>query len=278
MRDHHVQEQVYLSRFIEWNQKLNKRFTSTKGRKYQIVSMQAKTLSQSLNFLSRYQLLALMNDLIQKDPENTPVEDRNIMYFVNHYITHYVTSPEQPHRFRRHIYDHEIDSDVDMEGHTKKPRHPRHVPRAEIVGIFGAQAEWILAEQSLRQSSKRIVDINKWYSFCLEVKAARISAMKDRKRKVPKSRPIQRWGLPDGVDSDADDETPDMDLSVFGEPPGGWAKKLKNARKGTLANKEKFKVSYSLRLGPCSLIIFTKEEESTGMKMCPLIHYKPMLT
>ena len=181
---------------------------------YEVISLDVQTYEKSRKFLSRYQLLAVLEQIVRSDPHKTRVEERDIDYFVDGYLARF----REQDRHHRHIFDPENDSDVDDEGNTYQPRYLRHVPRAEVFGIFAAQAEWILADQLLKRGEKLLVNLSKWHSFCQTVKVARQDARNDG---------VRRWGLAHGVDSDADDDDSDVDLAQFGNTPEFWVKKLK---------------------------------------------------
>lgn len=154
--------------------------------------MDVEILEKSRNFLSRYQLLHLMEVIVAEDTDATPLAARTIDYFISAFLDKYAFTDE--HRFHRFIYNPD-DSDVDENGNTTKPRRPPHIPRAEVRGIFAAQAKWILADQLAKRESKRVVNVEKWKIFCLQVRRARRDA---RNKGV-------RWGIEYGKESDADD-------------------------------------------------------------------------
>ncbi|KAG6842219.1 hypothetical protein C0991_000189 [Blastosporella zonata] len=153
------------------------------------------TLNSSRNFLTRYRLWALLDDLIiQSGTPPTRIEERTIDWLVKQYL----------HRLQR----------------KSNGRFARHVSRAEIIGMFAAHADWILA-QHLASPAKNVQKVNlpKWIRFCTEVAAARLSA-----RRACNS---QGWGLPEGR---ATNETI-LDLSRFGKAPVEWKKLIDNALK-----------------------------------------------
>jgi hypothetical protein len=187
------------------------------GRAYDIKSLDVGTFENSQNFLARYRLWALIDTIIVKDPHKTPVENRTIDWLVDNYLRHF-RKRDIHHRI---ISDPARDSDVDDEGNTVRKRHVRHVPRSEIIGLFAAHAEWILAQHLASTSSAvRKLDIPSWISFCKEVKFARKAAENEG----------TRWGLAYGVKSAEDvGEDSDIDLLPFGETREFWNKKIKAA-------------------------------------------------
>jgi hypothetical protein len=162
--------------------------------------MDVGTYKLSQNFLARYQLLALMEDIVKSDPQQTPIADRTIDYFVTQYIEKHAFT--EHHLNHRDIYDSE-DSDSEH-GNTRIPRHPRHLPRSEIIDLFAAQSEWILADQLAKRNEKKVVDIGNWLKFCTRVRKERKSARHHN----------LRWGVPYGELND-EDFTDEIDFSRY---------------------------------------------------------------
>lgn len=186
------------------------------GRMYDIKSLDVETFEKSQNFLARYRLWALIDAIIVKDPHKTPIENRTIDWIIDNYLR-YFRKRDFHHRL---ISDPARDGDVDDEGNTGRKRYLRHVPRTEIIGLFAAHAEWILAQHLASTSSAvRKLDIPSWISFCKRVKSARRAAGNEG----------IRWGLAHGVKSAEDiwDDDSDIDLSPFGETREFWNKKIK---------------------------------------------------
>jgi hypothetical protein len=149
--------------------------------------MEAGITALSCNFMARYHLLALMKDIIDTDPDHTPLAERTIDYFITAYITRYAHTQHYLHL--RYI-DDPHDNDVDDEG------NPRHLSRTDIMGIFAAQSEWIFADQFAKRVEKRVVSPDTWQTFCARVRRDRRDA---RRRGVV-------WGLPFGEPNDDDYE------------------------------------------------------------------------
>lgn len=103
----------------------------------------------------------------------------------------------------------------------KKPRHSRHVHKAEIREIFARQAEWILADQIASSSpNARYLDISQWVRFVKHVKIARRNARAQG----------LKWGIPWNRDTSANDDTEDViDLTQFGGTREDWDRRLRNA-------------------------------------------------
>jgi hypothetical protein len=194
------------------------------GRMYDIKSLDVATFKRSQNFLARYRLWALIEHIILTDPRKTPVEDRTIDWLVDKYLA----------RYKKGDFRHDVE---------RNQRHPRHIPRAEIIGLFAAHAEWILAQHLATTSNAvRKLNIPSWIQFCRRVKSARKAAMSEN----------VRWGLAYGVDSDEDDEGErdrdqddrgDIDLSPFGQTREFWNKKIKAATARKVIRKHVRKLS-----------------------------------
>lgn len=181
-----------------------------RDRMYDIKSLDVATFARSQNFLARYRLWALIDNIIAKDP-NTPIEKRTIDWLVDNCLERF----RKRDLHQRLIFDTAVDTHVEEKGTTKKRRH---LPRAEIVGLFAAHAEWILAQHLASTShAVRKLDMPSWISFCRKVKSA---------RRVAKSNHA-RWGLAYGVEVESDEDDSDIDLSPFGSSREFWTKKLK---------------------------------------------------
>lgn len=165
--------------------------------------MDVAIFEKSVDYLERYRLLALMQAIVDTDPDHTKLEDRDIDYFVAGYISRFAFTDKPA--YSRYLYD-SLDSDVDSDGNTTTRRHPRHLPRAEVKGLFAAHAEWILADQLAKRDDKRVVGFAHWHTFCRDVKHARREAAVNG----------MRWGRPTGAGADMDDSDGSVDLSNFG--------------------------------------------------------------
>ena len=185
------------------------------SRTYNIQSLDVATFEKSQNYLTRYRLWALIDEIINTDLQHTPVKHRTIDWLVDSYLSRF----RRRDTFRRLIPDPQRDEDVGEDGTTATPRFLRHVPRAEMYGLFAAHAEWILAQQLASTSNAvRKLHIPSWVTFCRKVKVAKRAA---RGKNF-------RWGLPCGVDSDEDDDA-DLDLSHFGQTREFWDRRIKLA-------------------------------------------------
>jgi hypothetical protein len=148
--------------------------------------MDPLTFKDSRNYLHRYTVLALLKELaFPPDPNNpksvalpppkVPLEQRTPRWFVKQYCTRYnLSTIHQQSRFQ--FLSSKDDKDVelsDSEGETltttlkrtKTPRFPRPISKAEVRAQFASCAEWILAEQCLKRSDRREVNISAWDTF-----------------------------------------------------------------------------------------------------------------
>ena len=181
----------------------------------------------SLNFLDRYRLRALIVELIELDHGETALADRNIDWLLDRYFEHII-----PRDLKNRITtDPSLEREILLE-----PRHPRHIPLAEIRGYFASQAEWLLANQlaSLSTSANvKLVDIPQWISFCLQVRTEVADA---------KNYGI-RWGVPHktGIDSKSSSRNLSLSQSLakYGQNESFWAKKLENVITQRKAGKTK---------------------------------------
>ena len=171
-------------------------------------------LGRSRNFLQRYLLWALIDDIIKTDPYGTPIKNRTIDWLVNNYMKR----SRQEERYRQVIFDPLYNVEVDTEGTTTKRRHLRHIPRSDIFGIFGAHADWLLAQHlASHAASVQKLDVRKLYRFCLDA----------RKGRKATNRYNIRWGLPYGINHDDGK----LDLCRFGHSPEYWVKRITAALK-----------------------------------------------
>jgi hypothetical protein len=182
----------------------------------------------------------LIVELIELDQGKTPLEDRNIDWLINGYFQHIIPRDLK----NRIITDPSLEPEILLE-----PRHPRHIPVAEIKGYFASQAEWLLANQlaSLSTSANvKLLDIPQWLSFCLQV----------REEVVDANNHGIRWGIPHKTGKDLKNHKKWMpkqlslsqNLATYGQTESFWAKKLENVVAQRKAGKTKqSKVSFSCR-------------------------------
>ena len=133
-------------------------------------------------------------------------------------MDNYLKRSRQGECYKQVIFDRLYNVDVDSEGTTTKRRHLRHIPRSDIFDIFGAHADWLLAQHLASQSSSvQKLDVRKLHRFCLDI----------RKGRKASARYNIRWGLPHGTNHDDGK----LDLCRFGHSPEYWDKRLKAALK-----------------------------------------------
>jgi len=178
----------------------------------------------SRNFLDRYRLRALIVELIELDHGKTPLESRNIDWLIDRYFEHILPRSLK----NRIITDPSLEREISLE-----PRHPRHVSHAEIRGYFASQAEWLLANQlstSSNSANVRLVDIEQWISFCLQVR----TEVADAKRNGV------RWGVSHKTGDTLDlSNSLSKNLAKYGQTESFWAKKLEIATARRNAGKTK---------------------------------------
>jgi hypothetical protein len=149
------------------------------------------------------------------------IYERTPNFFVNEYLKRYAFTDEHRH-FR--LFSRDDDDDVDDEGFATTPRHPRHVSRYEVLGVFASVAEWILADSLLMKTNlfKQEVDAVAWYEFIRKVVRPGRCASKGE------------WGMPYGMEFDPDDHTGEVDLYAgkfdFNIKPEEMKAKLKARR------------------------------------------------
>lgn len=176
---------------------------------YWVKSLHPLTYASSLNFLDRYRLRRLIEELVSTDRDNTPLEERNINWIVKRYF-----ETIRP-RDRERRYIEELNTEEDF---SSEPRHLRHVSRAEILGLFAAHSEWLLAHQIASMGgSQRMVDPQQWITFCKEARKDTITA---------KEHGID-WGLPAGQQPDWSRQSSlPQRMAKFGQTEQIWKDRL----------------------------------------------------
>ena len=171
--------------------------------------MHASTYSLSRNFFDRYQLRALIEQLIDTDKDTTPLEKRTIDWLIERYLAE--IHPRDAHN--RIIAEPNPETDVSSE-----PRHLNHLPRARVRHYFAAQAEWLLAHMIATSSKQvKLLNIEQWIRFCRQSHNDSIEA---RKNGV-------RWGVPHGAGNQPDGPY-DLcqNLAKFGHDYAFWKRKI----------------------------------------------------
>ncbi len=178
-------------------------------RRLWVQSLHASTFSLSRNFFDRYRLRALIEQLIDTDRDNTPLENRTIDWLIERYLAE--IHPRDAHN--RIIADPNPESDISSE-----PRHLNHLPRARIRHYFAAQAEWLLAHMIATSSKQvKLLNIEQWIRFCRQSHNDSIEA---RKNGV-------RWGVPHGAGNQSNGSY-DLchNMAKFGHDYAFWKRKL----------------------------------------------------
>lgn len=171
--------------------------------------MDVLAFHESYNFLQRYQLRMLIEDMTTG---SSPSVARPCT--VSGLVDEYCIAKHQDW-LRRLILPY---WDCNAEAvYLSDIIHFRHLSRAEITEFFASQAEWLLAEQLLAPPAKTYIDIEEWSTFCERAKAAR--------RKTG-----GRWGMPHANSSSPNSKVSQSDLATrlahFGETPEFWKRIL----------------------------------------------------
>lgn len=177
-------------------------------RRFWVQSLHASAYSLSRNFFDRYRLRALIEQLIDLDTDNTPVEKRTIDWLIERYLAE--IHPRDAHN--RIIVDPEPETDISSE-----PRRLNHLPRARIRHYFAAQAEWLLAHMIVSSSKHvRLLNIEQWIRFCFQSHNDSIEAKKNG----------IRWGVAHGTEIQSDGPY-DLcrNLAKFGHDYAFWKRK-----------------------------------------------------
>lgn len=178
-------------------------------------SLHVACYAASRNFLDRYRLRAAIEEIIQSDTENTPLEARTIDWLIERYYQ--VILPRDK--------EHRIISDPtpNAEQPTASVRQPRHVSPAEIRGYFAAHADWLLAHQLARFGTVKILNIRKWIVFCKQAHDDAIDA----------ARHGVRWGVAHGKEVNMGEYNLVKNLAQYGQDEEFWRNQLR------LVNKKK---------------------------------------
>ncbi|KAF7969039.1 hypothetical protein HWV62_28431 [Athelia sp. TMB] len=182
--------------------------TEDQYRRFEIASMTPDMYQLSQNFFTRYRLTTAMNFIVKYGSKKVELAGRTVDFFVDSYMTECATgykSPEYPNGINvgRRLIFHPDDS---QKGESStRPRRPRVLHRAEVLGMFAGNAEWILKHQiDLKQ--KKIIDLPSWATFCKGLVSIRQRA---RQKGV-------RWGLAFNDDGEADGSENEVDFARAG--------------------------------------------------------------
>ncbi|KAF9534712.1 hypothetical protein CPB83DRAFT_210915 [Crepidotus variabilis] len=189
-------------------------------------------MRKSRNFLDRFQMRALIEELIKTDPKKTPIQDRNIDWLVARYLQE--IHPRGKNSGSRILFlDDDPSFDREMAG---EPRRLNHLPHSRIRGQFAAQAEWLLAHMLASSSqSVKMLDITQWVRFCQQSRLDSIAAfLALQKRNRSQSRRDDHefhWGVPHGQEPPRPSDPYNLckNLARYGQKEEFWRRALKNA-------------------------------------------------
>ncbi|TFK65997.1 hypothetical protein BDN72DRAFT_844913 [Pluteus cervinus] len=183
------------------------------NRVYNVKSMEISCESLSRKFLMRYRLVALIS-YITSQSSTTSVEDRTPDWLIQKYLST-IVGTDLKHRII-HL-DPKDDSDVDEDGQTRRPRHIRHVSRAEVYSVFAEHAEWILAQQLAPHGARHHkINLIAWINFC--------ETVRDARKRGNLNLPLPWGGGPQNYSSFEEK------LAEFGANEEIWRNKIENAR------------------------------------------------
>ncbi|KAJ7632955.1 hypothetical protein FB45DRAFT_913994 [Roridomyces roridus] len=182
-----------------------------KRRTYEILSIDRHIHDRSRKFLQRYQLIALIKEILHKHRDDETgrhplgVETLVAAYRIKH-------------------QDENLSHSVLFAKDPPPAPHVRHVSRAEVRAAIAAHAEWILAFYLCPHKSCPL-DVIDWCTFIRGVWRARASGAQGMPR---------NWGRTYSRETtpkfDPDDPTAISEaLAAFGETPDVWQKRLDHA-------------------------------------------------
>ncbi|KAF8996039.1 hypothetical protein BDQ17DRAFT_1364988 [Cyathus striatus] len=192
-------------------------------RKYSIKSMHVQTFHRSLDFLTRWHIWSLIEEIVKSDEDQTVLHDRTLDWLVQQYRSHSILW-DQDHKIIFDSDDSESeDLDIIPRTKSKHPQTIRHIPRNEIIGRIAEHAEWLLAYQlaPLHRNLWRL-NIIQFIQFCMALPT---------RRKQARLSGADFWGVPMG-DRDNYDLYENEDLCerlcLFGETYAFWSSKIKH--------------------------------------------------
>ncbi|KAH9835538.1 uncharacterized protein C8Q71DRAFT_907987 [Rhodofomes roseus] len=180
-------EKLFPFVYLKEKDVLNGLFMMSVDRRYEIVSMDVSTYTDSRKYFGRYRTLRILEDVVKIDrsiqrargePE-TPRDERTPEWFSDMYLKH-LANPVMA-RQRRIVWTPD-DSDIEegTEGKMKNGREHvlRHVPGVEVRSLLAMHAVWIRNDQSNR-TSNRVVDLDVWAAWVRRSQMIRIDAWKN---------------------------------------------------------------------------------------------------
>ncbi|KAI0052895.1 hypothetical protein FA95DRAFT_1509915, partial [Auriscalpium vulgare] len=184
--------------------------TRDQNRNYEVLSFHIESYMLSRTYLLRYHTFRALQEIVDLDRGHTPLALRTPEWFVERYMDDFAYPARS--RWRRIYYNHnasssEEASDINEKpsqecidaraGHlTHRPRHPRHVHRAEIRSVFASHVEWIVEEHKIRQ--RKFLNVESWSAWVHQVEVSRARA----RRADPQS----QWGRRDEYKVEQEDE------------------------------------------------------------------------
>ncbi|KAJ7685539.1 hypothetical protein DFH06DRAFT_1313832 [Mycena polygramma] len=182
-------------------------------RSYEIISMDRPTYSLSSNFLERYRLVALMEQMINIPQYQLTPRPGYRGGEVDEFVTAYLIKHTKEKLSYAVIFAEEGEEPVN-------PRL-RHVSRAEVRGIFAAHSAWLLAFYLKKKPCP--LDVRAWCELIGKVRAAKKTSKSGRWSRTYEDGEI--WASDEG-ESPADIA---KTLAKFGGTPGAWEKRLTGA-------------------------------------------------
>ncbi|EMD42061.1 hypothetical protein CERSUDRAFT_120898, partial [Gelatoporia subvermispora B] len=159
-------------------------FSKDRNRSYQIVSMLPEIYEMSRKFLSRYEALNFLKEMValdkkmqtSKNQSVTATPQRTPDWFVRLYRSYLAN--EINVRTRRIIPpDSDSDTMLGGEGKLRRPRKRTlpHISTAELMSLIASHAEWLVANQTKRRRD-RYIDVDVWKEWLAVVKRTRQEA------------------------------------------------------------------------------------------------------
>ncbi|KAJ7085726.1 hypothetical protein B0H15DRAFT_366086 [Mycena belliarum] len=185
-------------------------------RTYEITTIDRPIYDRSRNFLERYRLVALI-DQIMKNPTyfQDDMEFDSKKMEVDHFVAAYLMQHKQNGLSHAAIFSSEDDP---------PPGKPflRHISRAEIRAIFAAHSGWLLAFYLLARK-KNPLEVRSWCDFMHKVRIAKAASASGSWGETYEDEEI--WDSDTGEDLASIAKT----LAKFGGTPARWEKTLKKA-------------------------------------------------
>ncbi|KAJ6490606.1 hypothetical protein C8R47DRAFT_452700 [Mycena vitilis] len=179
-------------------------------RSYEILSMDRPTYFLSSNFLERYRLIALMEQMMNIPQYQLTPRPGYRGSEVDEFVTAYLLKHTKEKLSYAVIFAEEGEEPVN-------PRL-RHVSRAEVRGIFAAHSAWLLAFYLKKKPCP--LDVRVWCELIGKLRVARKTSKSGCWSETYEDDKI--WAAEEG-ESPADIA---KTLAKFGGTPGAWEKRL----------------------------------------------------